>query len=128
MPDDRIRDGGTAGPGGRDRTSGDVGEIFLGLDMILTRLRGLEGLSAGALERGERERLVRLLEDLLVEAKRVLEYFGTRCSFCRTAPADLVGTCAQCGQDACTNCAGAYNGVILHRGSCAAFYDGTSRT
>lgn len=99
--------------------------LFTVLENALLRLRALAELEAGELSHEQRERLARLLDELDVEAKRILEAFGTRCTWCRTAPADMVGQCAKCGGDACADCATAYDGVILHRGTCAAFYDGT---
>lgn len=108
--------------GDEDRPA--MSDVFVILSTARQKLLELESLSAGELEAAERERLSRILEDLIVEAKRVMEAFGTRCRFCRTAPADIVGVCAKCDGQACTNCATVFQGVILHRGTCAAFYDG----
>lgn len=107
-----------------DEDAPGLGGLFTELENALLRLRAVGELEAGELSHEERDRLTRLLEDIDGEAKRVLSAFGTRCTYCRTAPADMVGQCAKCGADACTNCATAYEGVILHRGACAAFYGG----
>jgi hypothetical protein len=103
-------------------------ELFIALDVATARLRSLVSLEAGELVGKNRERLTDLLDSLEVESKRVLESFGRRCGFCRTAPAQLIGECAQCGVEACEDCATAFQGVILHRGTCAAFYGGTPTT
>lgn len=110
-----------------DQRTGSEGQ-FLELEVALARLKALGDPEDPTPEHDVRERLVRLLEDLEVEARRVLSTLGTRCPFCRSSPADMVGQCAKCGGDACTNCATAYQGVILHRATCAAFYGGAPDT
>lgn len=99
-------------------------ELFVAIEVATARLKSLVSLEAGELTGRDRQRLTEHLDALEVESKRVLESFGRRCGFCRSAPAQIVGSCAQCGVEACEDCAVAFEGVILHRGTCAAFYGG----
>lgn len=99
-------------------------ELLMAIDVATARLKSLASLEAGELAGKDRQRLTEGLDGLELESKRVLESFGRRCGFCRSAPAQIVGACAQCGVEACQDCAVAFEGVILHRGTCAAFYGG----
>jgi hypothetical protein len=99
-------------------------ELLMAIDVATERLKSLASLEVGELAGKDRQDLTERLDALQIESKRVLESFGRRCGFCRGAPAQIVGNCAQCGVEACQDCAVAFEGVILHRGTCTAFYGG----
>jgi hypothetical protein len=100
-------------------------EIFGGLETSLMWLRRINELRVGELDSAGRERLTRLMDAISEETRRVSSAFGRRCPYCRTAPAEMVGECAKCGVEACSDCATVHDGVILHRGACTAFWGTT---
>lgn len=69
-----------------------------------------------------RAELAKVFQDIVTEAKLILEVLITSCVYCREVGGESLGHCVQCGREVCSFCGRMVDGKPLHSSVCALWY------
>lgn len=94
-------------------------EASLTMQIAAIKLRQLEDDAYRFLSPEESDELQRDLEAV----SQRLPDFKRRCTYCRHEMISVLGICAVCGRDVCSDCGQLTGDAVLHRGNCVAFYE-----
>ncbi len=94
--------------------------------LLISKIKEIPAGSMSELDGATKEALSQLIDELVKEFVAILSQLKDiefRCDYCRKTTHQYLGICKKCRQAVCTLCGNVVDEVVLHRGTCTAFFD-----